>query len=155
MLLPLQKHRRNQRSVVSNGKPFLHHHLPAFGFQIDCMGMPKCVILMNGKCQKQFHFQIKTFKLNENHLQLTFVIVIFMQLSQLSIVIFREATLRCNVYDEYNKAAIFVQFDIISIRILYGEIVNRTGRFVVNIIAACHFFSCACWFGLCGWGIKE
>lgn len=66
-----------------------------------------------------------------------------MQLRQFGVVIFREATLRRNVHNENDKATVFVQFDIISVRIFYGEIVNRGGRFVVKIITACHFFGCA------------
>lgn len=63
-----------------------------------------------------------------------------MQLRQFGVVILRESTLRCNVHNENNKATVFIQFDIISMRILYGEIVDGGGRFVVNIVTACHFF---------------
>lgn len=145
--LPLQKHRQIRHFVSSNGIPFLHHHFPAFDFQIGCKGMPKFVILNELKMQKNWVWfsdqKIFKFKSNiKNQHRFTFVIVILMQLRQFSIVVLRESTLWCNVYNENNKATVFIQTDLIAIRISYGEIVNRCGRFVINIVTACHLFGC-------------
>lgn len=81
---------------------------------------------------------------------LTFVIVILMQLRQFGVVVLRESTLRCNVHNENHKATVFIQFDIVSMRVFHGEIINGAGRFVVNVVTACHFFwfGCAAWFRL-------
>lgn len=76
----------------------------------------------------------------------TFVVIVFTQLCQFSVIILCESTLWGDVDDDNNITTVFFQWNIISERIFDCKVVNWCGLFVIDITWLGHFF---------GWGGLE
>lgn len=70
----------------------------------------------------------------------TFIVIFLIQLGQTLIVLFGISTPRCYVTYQNNKSTIFLQWNVISKRILHGKIVDWFCHCEINFFATCHFF---------------